>query len=49
MILPIKPSTLTCLTKGEGQNKRVEGVRISKNSLISVMNEKIDMNVDAQS
>ena len=48
MILPIKPSTLTYLIKG-GQNKRVEGVRISKNSLISVVNEKIDMNVDAQS
>ena len=31
--------------KGGCQNKRGEGVGISTNLLISVMNEKIDMNV----
>ena len=40
-------STLRCLINGEGgggvQNK--QGVGISKNVLISIMNKKIDMNV----
>ena len=44
-----KFSTLRCQINvgggGGGQSKQGEGVGISKNSLISLMNEKMDMNV----
>ena len=44
-----KQRTQALINQGQGQNKQ-EGGGISKNLLILVMNEKIDMfNIDAQS